>query len=92
MAFIVVSYDIPSDRRRLKLRRKLKDYGEPVQYSVFEFNLKAKGKKSLVNAVKQNIRLIEDKVRIYELCEGCKKRAIVLGEGRITEDSLSLFV
>src|SRR6185436_13646804 len=36
---ILVSYDIPDDRRRTKLANALKDFGERVQYSVFEFLL-----------------------------------------------------
>lgn len=31
---IVVSYDIPNDRRRTRLAHTLKDFGERVQYSV----------------------------------------------------------
>ena len=34
--FLVVSYDIPDDRRRTKLHRHLKGFGMRVQYSVFE--------------------------------------------------------
>ena len=36
---IVVSYDIPDDRRRLRLANTLKDFGIRVQYSVFECRL-----------------------------------------------------
>jgi len=36
---IVVSYDIPDDRRRLQLSKALKDFGKRVQWSVFECHL-----------------------------------------------------
>ena len=36
---IVVSYDVPDDRRRTRLAHILKDFGERVQYSVFECRL-----------------------------------------------------
>jgi len=31
---ILVSYDVPDDRRRTRLAHALKDFGERVQYSV----------------------------------------------------------
>jgi CRISPR-associated protein Cas2 len=36
---ILVSYDVPDDRRRTRLAHALKDFGERVQYSVFECRL-----------------------------------------------------
>jgi len=35
-AFYLISYDIPDDKRRLKIAHLLEGYGERVQYSVFE--------------------------------------------------------
>jgi CRISPR-associated protein Cas2 len=40
--FVVVAYDISDDPRRTKLHNTLKNFGTPVQYSVFECIL-AKG-------------------------------------------------
>ena len=37
--FVVVAYDIPDDRRRTRVAKVLEDYGDRVQYSVFEMNL-----------------------------------------------------
>lgn len=34
--FYLVSYDIPETRRRTKLAKILEDFGDRVQYSVFE--------------------------------------------------------
>lgn len=34
--FYLISYDIPDDRRRVRVAKTLKDYGDRVQYSVFE--------------------------------------------------------
>ena len=33
---MVVAYDVVSDARRVRLHQKLKGFGTPVQYSVFE--------------------------------------------------------
>ena len=72
--FIVVVYDISNDRRRVKLHNLLRDYGTPVQYSVFECYLDperaAAMKKRVVKLIKQKV----DSVRFYTLCEACVKR------------------
>lgn len=36
MVLYVVTYDIPSDKRRQKVAKLLEGYGRRVQYSVFE--------------------------------------------------------
>lgn len=77
--FIVVVYDISNDRRRTKLHNLLRDYGTPVQYSVFECYLDPKRaaamKKRVVKLIRENV----DSVRFYTLCESCLKRVEVPG-------------
>lgn len=34
--FYIVSYDIPDDKKRNHIAKTLKDFGDRVQYSVFE--------------------------------------------------------
>ena len=34
--FYIVSYDMPDDKKRLKMANTLLDFGTRVQYSVFE--------------------------------------------------------
>ena len=38
--FLVVCYDIPDDKRRNKISQILEGYGERVQWSVFECDIK----------------------------------------------------
>ncbi len=90
--FVVITYDIPCDRRRTRLHKKLKNYGEPVQYSVFECVLKPKERKSLQKMIEEHIKEKEDKVRIYELCEECRGKAVVMGEGELTENPGTIFI
>ena len=72
--FIVVVYDISNDKRRVKLHNLLKDYGTPVQYSVFECYLETRQieemKKSVIKLIKKKV----DSVRFYTLCDMCVKR------------------
>src|SRR5262245_31991344 len=35
--FYLIAYDIPNDQRRTKVAKTLEDFGDRVQYSVFEY-------------------------------------------------------
>lgn len=84
--FIVVSYDVPDDRRRQKLARVLLDHGSRVQYSVFECLLTEKQWEGLRKRIEKIVDKKEDRVRFYHLCEACVGRIELLGEGKIEED------
>jgi CRISPR-associated protein Cas2 len=84
--FFVVSYDIPDDKRRLRVAKTLLDFGTRVQYSVFECQLSPEDLAELVDRLKKVIRLDEDLVRIYALCAGCEREIKLFGEGRVTQD------
>jgi CRISPR-associated protein Cas2 len=78
--YLIVVYDIceteenykKKRKNRTRLYKKLKDFGAPVQYSVFEFNVSPEQKNKLMKIIS---RYIEDgdRVSIYKLCEGCRK-------------------
>jgi CRISPR-associated protein Cas2 len=84
--FNVVIYDVKDDKRRNHLHRKLKNFGEPVQYSAFEANLRPKQIERMRKVVQGIIEDSDDRVRIYFLCEACKQRTEILGEGVLTGD------
>lgn len=81
MDFYLVSYDIPDDRRRTKVASLLQDYGQRVQYSVFEVWLTQAMQRELMGRLEKLIEAEEDSVRLYWLCAGCQKRVITLGQG-----------
>ena len=83
---IVVSYDIPDNRRRTKLAHGLKDFGGRVQYSVFECLLEPAQVEALRSRIGRLIDPSEDRVRIYRFCEDCGAKTEVLGLGKLTED------
>jgi CRISPR-associated protein Cas2 len=88
--FIVVSYDISHDRRRARLHRALKNFGMPVQYSVFECMLEPKAFSRLQAVVQQIIKL-NDRVHYYHLCEPCKRQIMASG-GVVTHAPATLVV
>lgn len=83
---IVVSYDVPNDRRRTRLAHALKDFGERVQYSVFECRLDAEALDKLSRRVQALTDPKEDRVRIYRLCLNCEREVEIQGPGKLTED------
>jgi CRISPR-associated protein Cas2 len=83
---ILVSYDVPDDRRRTRLAHALKDFGDRVQYSVFECRLTGDPLAALHRRIEREIDPQEDSVRIYRLCLECEKKAEILGQGTPTEE------
>ena len=70
--FIVVSYDIVDDRRRRRVVKILKGYGERVQKSVFECLIGEPQFLKLKERVRGIIDSDEDNVRYYDLCRRCQ--------------------
>lgn len=85
--FLVVSYDIPSNRRRYKVMKTLEGFGARVQYSVFECNLKPREIDDLRKRLKKLIGK-EDSVRLYFLGAEDVKRIERLGDQRMAEERI----
>ena len=75
----VVCYDIPNDGRRARIARCLDDYGDRVQYSVFEMLLDRRLFDNLVADLSARIDPAEDRVNIYPVCAACMKKSVFLG-------------
>ncbi|RME46060.1 MAG: CRISPR-associated endonuclease Cas2 [Deltaproteobacteria bacterium] len=89
--FMVVSYDIPDDRRRARLHKTLKDFGTRVQFSVFECLLTEAQSSELRRRIEAIIDPNEDHVRFYFLCRPCVRRIVPIG-GKVTRDPRSHIV
>lgn len=86
--FVVVSYDVVSDKRRNRISKLMLNYGKRVQRSVFECNLNPDQLKRMVRQITGVYQEKEDTIRVYSLCEGCVPRAQTLGVGELTHDEL----
>ena len=84
--FVMISYDVVEDKKRLKLMKFLKDYGNRVQKSVFECNLSPKNYDQVKSGVKKIINKRKDRVRYYRLCKGCVDKVEISGWGEVTEE------
>ncbi|MDI9631253.1 MAG: CRISPR-associated endonuclease Cas2 [Acidobacteriota bacterium] len=84
--YLVVAYDIPSDRRRARLARLLEGFLEHVQESVFEGPIDDGKCERLRRAIGRAVDPGRDAVRIYSLCRRCRGATEVIGVGMIVED------
>lgn len=76
----MVSYDIRDDKRRLKVFKTLKNFGQRCQFSVFECNLKKIDYLKLRERLRQVVRSDEgDSIRFYFLCEADANRVERIG-------------
>ena len=77
--YFVVSYDIPEDKRRTKIHKVLKSYGQRVQLSVFECQLTDAQYAKLRSRLSKLIQPNQDSVRFYFLCGCCQGKIERLG-------------
>lgn len=84
--FIVVSYDIADDKRRASVASELENFGQRVQYSVFECHLNEAQLSELKDRMLAIIDWDQDRVRYYTLCVRDERRVAVDGLGQVTKD------
>lgn len=89
---ILVSYDIPDDRRRVKIAKTLEDFGERVQYSVFECELEQEHLDRLRRRLAKIVEEEDDSVRFYFLCARCKSSIESLGRGEVPCEEPEVYV
>jgi len=85
--FVVISYDIKDDKRRNRIFKALKNFGQWMQYSVFECEV------DKMNFLKLKDRLDclidaeeDDSIRFYFLCESCKRQIERVGGEKPREE------
>jgi len=86
--FVVVSYDISEDKRRTKIHKMLKSYGQWMQYSVFECSLTATQYAKLRSRLSKVIKPDEDSIRFYFLCGCCQGKVERIGGEQVRDDSI----
>jgi CRISPR-associated protein Cas2 len=86
--FIVISYDVPEDKRRTKLHKVLKSYGQWMQFSVFECNLTDTEYARLRSRLSKLIHPTEDSIRFYFLCKCCEGKIERLGGEQPRDESI----
>jgi len=85
--FVAVCYDVPDDRKRNRVSKILEGYGQRVQKSVFECDLKPEYLKSLHQKLSRTIGP-DDTVRYYYLCAACVTKVEVVNGPPVTQAQL----
>ncbi|CAN5810629.1 hypothetical protein BH20ACI4_BH20ACI4_15580 [soil metagenome] len=88
---IVVVYDITENKRRERLRKSLKRFGNAVQKSVFEGDLSQRQIEKMEKIIRGIISLPEDNVRYYKICKNCAGEAEVFG-GKALEKTEKAYI
>jgi CRISPR-associated protein Cas2 len=85
--FVVISYDVPDNRRRLKIANLLLDFGgERVQRSVFECYITPRNLERLYQRLDKIVDEEADSIRFYTLCENCQPKAVLIGVARPSQE------
>lgn len=85
--FYAISYDISDDKRRNMVSKILEGYGSRVQFSLFECNLTSDQIQELIQKLTPYIKLDEDSLRCYSLCNECLKGIKCIGGKPVPRDS-----
>ncbi|MFA5646359.1 MAG: CRISPR-associated endonuclease Cas2 [Candidatus Ratteibacteria bacterium] len=83
--FVLISYDIEDDKRRLQVSKILENHGTRIQYSVFECLITKEQLQSIIEAVAEIIDVEKDSVRYYRICQSCVEKIEITGSGNITK-------
>ena len=82
MSFALISYDISDNRRRNKVANYLLDFGQRVQYSVFEISENREILEEIFSHLQTLITPEKDSIRMYIICRSCRDELITIGKGR----------
>ena len=77
--FSIICYDSPSNKRRGKLHKLLKNYAVPVQKSVFETFLDKTSFAKMMKKIEALMNPKEDSVRVYGMSRQVQKQVRIIG-------------
>ena len=75
----VVAYDIQDDKRRTKVHKVLKGFGEWTEFSLFECFLTKKELLQMRAKLDKHLDARTDRVRIYTICDACVPKIETVG-------------
>ncbi|MFC1968568.1 CRISPR-associated endonuclease Cas2 [Chloroflexota bacterium] len=84
--FIMVCYDITSNKRRNEVAQTLEGFGYRVQESVFECEVNTEQYRKMKQRITRQIAAGEDGVRYYSLCANCLTKIEIAGLGEVKRD------
>lgn len=88
----MVAYDVTDDRRRTRLFKAMKGFGQHTQFSVFECHLDHKEQARMLRRISKVIDVKEDKVKVYAVCQDCFEQIEVIGLGEIAQEDAAVVI
>lgn len=91
----IIAYDIREPKRLTRVYRKMRGYGDSIQYSVFICELSKKEKLILLSDLSEIINSSEDNVLIVELGQtgsSPDKRIETMGRKIKTQERVSIII
>lgn len=82
---VLVTYDIADDAVRTRLAQELENFGQRVNYSVFECHLDPGQRSDLYGRLRAFPFADDDNIRIYPICDECYSKVAVIGKEQVTE-------
>lgn len=86
--YLVISYDISDDKRRTKIHKVLKSYGQWMQFSVFECTVTETQYAKLRLRLSKLIKPEQDSIRFYTLCACCYGKVERIGGEAVRDDTI----
>jgi CRISPR-associated protein Cas2 len=83
MFYLIIAYDTPSDKRRTKIVKALKRYGERRQYSLFEARVNRDQLAALKRELLKAVDEAEDTLAIYFLTPESLERTFRIGHSAL---------
>ena len=76
----LITYDISDDKKRTKLSTILDEYGERVNYSVYECSLSQRERRVVLDKI-EFFSIIDryDSIRFYHICKNCIDKSFEIG-------------
>lgn len=92
---LLIAYDIADSKRLRKIAKLFLNYGDRLQYSIFEFHINQIQYQKIQNEIETIVNWEEDRITYIPLCEICNSNIKTQGK-KITkeyfEDENSLII
>lgn len=88
----LVAYDVADDKRRTQVVKRLQNFGQRIQFSVFECDLEPVDYLRMYRKVEAVLDFTQDRLHIFPLCAACVGRAIIQGPTIVASDSLGAWL
>jgi CRISPR-associated protein Cas2 len=89
---MLITYDIANPKRLYRIAKVMEDYGQRVQYSVFEAELTSRLFKEMRLRTEAEMDFQEDGVKYFPLCKQCDYLWFSLGHGPVAMPESSFMV